>query len=375
MARKTTFINALALGDEVAEVFLLAEAQQLQARNGPYWRLEFRDSGGIIGGKIWHPQSLAFPDLTPGRMVFVQARVSRYRDRLELSIDSLRPLAEEETAALDLADFLPASPHNPAAMLEELRLLGESVLVHAPWKALLASLLEDENLRSGLLSAPAAKSLHHAYAGGLLEHTLSVTRLCMALADLYAGLDRQILFLGAVCHDLGKIRELSSGLNADYTQAGRLIGHICLGLDMLAPHLDASGLEEPLREHLRHIILSHHGLREFGSPVLPATAEALMLHYADNIDAKLHQMDAALAGLPPEVSGWSPFAPGLDRFLFRPVHTPQERAAPSPPGSPAAAAARQTPAAPATPPRESASLAARPQPLTLLGSCSSPLKG
>jgi 3'-5' exoribonuclease len=238
------------------------------------------------------------------------------------------------------------------------------------------------------LTAPAAKALHHAYAGGLLEHTLAVTRLCLALADLYPRLDRQILFMGAVCHDMGKIWEISSGLNADYTQAGRLLGHISLGLDRLAPFLASSGLEPSLAEHLRHLILSHHGAREFGSPVLPATAEALALHYADNTDAKLNQTDAALAGLGPGESGWSSFVPGLDRFLFRAGRTPEtddplpaslsaSRIAVPPPAAPAGktAPSPESPsAASLAPAGADASRSALLQSLPLFSPCSSPLK-
>jgi 3'-5' exoribonuclease len=369
----------------VADILLLAEAQQLQARNGPYWRLVFRDATGSIGGKIWHPQSLAFPDLAAGALVFVQARVSRYREKLELSIDALRVLGEDETGVLPLADFMPASPHNPGAMLAELIRLGDSVLTHEPWRVFLHSVLADENIRDSLLTAPAAKSMHHAYAGGLLEHTLSVARLCLALADLYPRLDRQTLFAGAVCHDIGKIWELSSGLHTEYTQAGRLLGHISLSLDRLAPFLAASGLDGALIEHLQHLLLSHHGAREFGSPVLPATAEAFVLHYADNLDAKLHQTDAALAALGPEESGWSAYVPGLERFLFRAARTPEtDDPAPReplpipdspPPAGTKTASFPENPAAvfpsPAAPDAPKAALL---QPLPLISPCSLPLK-
>ena len=380
-----SFVGSLTLGAEVSDVFLLAEAQQSQARNGPYWRLVFRDAGGSIGGKIWHPHSLAFPGLAAGVLVFVQARVSSYRETLELNIETLRVLGEEEAAAFSLADFLPASPRNPKTMLEELIGLGDAVLSHEPWRVLFRSVLADEEIRSALLMAPAAKSIHHAYAGGLLEHTLSVARLCLALADLYHRLDRQILLAGAAFHDIGKIWELSSGLNAGYTQAGRLLGHISMGLDKLAPFLNSSGLEPPLAEHFRHLLLSHHGERAFGSPVLPSTAEALVLHYADNIDAKLHQTDTALAGLEPGASGWSSFVPGLDRLLFRAVRTPEAAPEPGlsaadrvavPPPDPApeteAPPLPENPLSPA-PADPDAPRAAPPQPL--LNQCSLPLKG
>ena len=324
---KTLMISDLELGAEVADLFILAVAQQGQARNGPYWRLEFRDASGGIGGKIWSPQSQAYPDLTAGAPVWVKGRVTSYRDKLELAIEAMRLLDETEAAALDLSLFMPASPFSPSAMLEELLALCRRELTHKPWRKLIISLLSDDDVASRLRLAPAAKAMHHAYAGGLLEHTLSVARLCMRLADHYPHLDRQALLAGAVCHDLGKIWELTSGMSVDYTQAGRLVGHIFLVLDRLAPFIKKSGLEPDLVEHLQHLILSHHGTHEFGSPRLPATAEALALHYADNIDAKLQQVSAALSGV--EENGWSAYNAPLERFLFQAAATPRpEKAVP-----------------------------------------------
>lgn len=317
---KLTFAADLALADEVADIFILSTAQQGQARNGPYWRLEFKDASGTIGGKIWSPQSQAYTELSPGRAVWVKGRVTSYRDRLELAVDDMRVLSNDEQNALDLTMFMPASPFHPDAMLKELLALVAEHLTHKPWRKLVKSLLTDPEIAAMLRLAPAAKGMHHAYAGGLLEHTLSVTGLCMRIADHYPVLDRQVLFAGAICHDLGKLWELTSGLSIDYTTAGRLIGHINILMDKLGPFIKKSGLEPELAEHLEHLVLSHHGSFEFGSPRLPATAEALVLHYADNIDAKLQQVEAALAGI--DEGGWSAFNPGLERFLHRAVHTP-----------------------------------------------------
>ena len=322
---KTLMISDLALGTEVADLFILAGAQQGQAKNGPYWRLEFRDASGGIEGKIWSPQSQNYPDLTAGIPVWVKGRVTSYRDRRELSVEAMRPLDEAETSALELSRFIPSSPFSPTVMLEELLVLCRRELTHAPWRALIVGLLNDDEIGPGLRLAPAAKSIHHAYAGGLLEHTLSVARLCLRLADHYPHLDRQTLLAGAVCHDLGKIWELSSGLSVEYTRAGRLCGHIFLTLERLAPFIDASGLEPELAEHLKHLILSHHGALEFGSPRLPATAEALILHYADNIDAKLQQVRAALEEV--KENSWSAYIPTLERFLFNAATTPGHEAA------------------------------------------------
>ncbi len=320
-AAKLLFVRDLSLGDEVAEVFILSVAQQGQARNGPYWRLEFCDASGSLGGKIWSPQSQAYPNLSSGMAVWVKGRVTSYRDKLELAVDALRVLGEEEKAALNMGDFMPASQRSPEDMLEELKNLTKKTLRHKPWRKLVLGLLDDPEIGSALRLAPAAKAMHHAFAGGLLEHTLSVACLCLRIADHYPALDRQALFAGAVCHDLGKIWELTPGLTIEYTTSGRLIGHISLLLEKLAPFIKKSGLEPELAEHLQHLVLSHHGTHEFGSPRLPATAEALVLHYADNIDAKIKQVEDALAGV--EVNAWSSYNAPLERFLFQAPRTPE----------------------------------------------------
>ena len=321
---KTHFATDLSPGMEVADLFLLATAQQARAKNGPYWRLEFRDATGSIGGKIWSPQSQNYPDLSPG-MFMVRGRVTSYRDQPEIAVESLVPLTDMEAATLDLSLFMPASARPPHEMLEELKRLAASVLTHEPWRRFVAAVLEHPEIGPALLAAPAAKSMHHAFAGGLLEHTLSICRLCMRLCDHYPGLDRQVLFAGALCHDMGKLWELSAGLVADYTTKGRLIGHISLALEELGPLMREAGLDQETADHLRHLILSHHGTREFGSPVLPATAEAITLHYADNLDAKLNQVESILgAALGDAEAGWSAYVPALERTLYRAPRTPED---------------------------------------------------
>ncbi len=327
---KHRFIDDLSPGMEVADLFLLATAQQAQAKNGPFWKLELRDARGSIGGKIWSPHSRNYPELSPG-MAVVQGRVTSYRDQPEIAVESIRLLTDAESAGLDLSLFMPASARPPRDMFEELRALAGSVLTHEPWRRFAFAVLEHPEIGPAFQAAPAAKAMHHAFAGGLLEHTLSVCGLCMRLCDHYPALDRQALFTGALCHDLGKIWELSIGLVPDYTTKGRLIGHISLVLAELDPLMREAGLEPEAADHLRHLILSHHGTREFGSPVLPATAEALALHYADNLDAKLNQIEATLASaLGDADSGWSGYVPALERTLFRAPKTPAGPEIPKP---------------------------------------------
>ncbi|MDR2893154.1 MAG: HD domain-containing protein [Deltaproteobacteria bacterium] len=320
---KKQFVAELEAGGQVDGIFLLAAAQQNQARNGPYWRVEFRDTSGKVEGKIWSPLAQNFPDLKAGALVEVQGRVVVYRERNEIAVDAMRLLEVEERDAVNLADFVASSRHDSESMLTELEALCRETFSHKPWIKFYRNLLRNEEIISRLRISPAAKAMHHAYAGGLLEHTLSVCRLCLCLADLYPQLDRQVLLAGALCHDLGKIWELSSGLVVDYTSTGRLLGHIGIAVEKIEPLLQKSGLEPELAEHLKHLLLSHHGTREFGSPTLPATAEAMALHYADNLDAKLNQVQQALEGVPADESGWSSYVPGLERALFRAVASPE----------------------------------------------------
>ena len=347
--QKTLFIKEIAPGDEVASLFLLTQASQGQAKNGPFWRLELKDRSGSLEAKIWSPLSQQYQELSPGCLVQAAGRASLYRDRLELNIEELQVLGEDAWHELDAALFMPAAPRLPDEMWHELEKLCASTMRHPPWKKFIQLLFGDEDLRERWKIAPAAKGVHHAYRGGLLEHTLGVARLCLKLADSYPQLDRQLLLAGAVCHDLGKLWEFS-GLHAiDYTDSGRLLGHIELGLEAIAPYLQKSGLEPELAMHLKHLIISHHGELEYGSPKRPKTAEAFALHFADNIDARMAQLRELFDAMPsfaqnseeaggfrPEGEGrldgitaagaaWTPFQATLSRFLYRAVPSPEGR--------------------------------------------------
>ena len=324
--KKTQFIRDIGSNDEVDSLFLLGAASLQQARNGLFWRLELKDASGTLEAKIWSPQSQEYTGLAAGQIVEAQGRSSMFRDQTQVAIDRLRLLSPEETAACDLALFLPASARPAQEMLEELEQLCRRELTHPAWKKLVLSVLRHADIRPRLLTAPAAKNIHHAYVGGLLEHTLSVAGLALRLADHYPELERQILLAAAVCHDLGKIWELVGGLVNDYSDAGRLLGHTILGLEHLEPFVQQSGLDSELARHFKHLILSHHGEHEYGAPQLPQTAEAFVLHHADNIDAKTAQCRQIFSSFPEDDSGWSPYQATLGRFMHQPARTPKSAA-------------------------------------------------
>ncbi len=330
-ANKGHTLAEIEAGREVRGLFLIAAASQQQARNGPFWRLELRDATGSLEARIWSPLSQLYSGLASGQIVELDGKADLFREQIQISVSRLRILTDEERADLNVADFLLASKRPADEMLADIEALCKQELYHKPWRRLMDLILKDESVRTRLLTAPAATSVHHAWAGGLLEHMLGVARLCLQFADLYPELDRQLLLVGALTHDLGKLWELSGGLANEYTDEGRLLGHISLGLLKLEPLLRKAGVEEELALHLRHLILSHHGLPEYGAVREPHTAEAFALHHADNVDAKLVQCRALFDEDDDGQPVWSPYQNSLKRSVYRPARTPdregRERAA------------------------------------------------
>ncbi|SDF94817.1 3'-5' exoribonuclease YhaM family protein [Desulfovibrio legallii] len=323
---KGCYVKDITPPGEARGLFAVSQAVQGQSRNGPYWRLTLADASGALEAKIWHPLSAAFEAIPVGALVWAEGRAGLYRDQVQLSIEQLRLLSPEECAAVDQAALLPASPYPLDDMLEQLTNLCKAEFVYPPWRKLALGFLNHQDLRARFRVCPAAKSVHHAYVGGLLEHTLGVFTLCRRIADQYPELDRQTLLAGALFHDVGKIREFSGGVANDYTTEGRLLGHLMLGLEMLAPLLARSGLDAGLQEHLKHLVLSHHGELAFGAVRLPQTPEALALHYADNLDAKMAQCRGLFAQLSDNGQDWTPWQATLSRPLYRAARTPQAAA-------------------------------------------------
>lgn len=320
---KSLFVADLSPGDRIIEIFAVATARQGQTKNGqPFWSLVLADASGSMPAKVWHPLSMEFPTIPEGSLIQAEGLVGEYRGEPQLTLDRLALL---DPALVDPRGLIPVSPRPPEEMLEELRSLCKRELTYQPWRALTARLLGDEEISARLLAATGAKSVHHAYMGGLLEHTLSVAKLCLAFCAQYPHLDKEILLVAAVFHDLGKAWELSCGFTSDYTDEGRLIGHISIAMEVLGPHLAKCKADEALKTHLKHIILSHHGEYEFGSPRRPKTAEALALHYADNLDAKQNQLAGLFPDAPEEAEDnftWSSYQPTLQRYVTKPPKTP-----------------------------------------------------
>lgn len=278
-----------------------------------YLALQLGDRTGVVDAKMWDKVQQA-PPFAVGDVIKVEATVQAYRNKPQLSIRQLRPAAEGEVV---LGDFYRRSECDPEEMFRELSALVAG-MADPHLQALLQSVLGDPEIAERFKRAPAAKSLHHAFLGGLLEHVLSLSRLCGLVVQNYPGIRRDLLLAGAVLHDVGKIYELSYDRGFHYTTKGHLLGHMFIGLEMVQVKIRAiPDFPAELKVLVEHIILSHHGEYEFGSPKLPMFPEALLLHYLDNLDAKMESMRAALQDDSTLEGDWTARVPALERMLLK----------------------------------------------------------
>jgi 3'-5' exoribonuclease len=299
--------------------FLLAQeaAYKVSAKGSEYLELKLADASGDLKGFLWDVRAVEgdLEAICADVFVRVKGSVTSYNGRLQLKLDKVRFAADAEVG--DLSAFFPVSARPVPEMLDELDACIASV--RDPWiRGLLAALFqEDADLRAAFALAPAAKSMHHAYLGGLLEHSLSVLGMAEGACRHYRGLNRDLVAAGVLLHDVGKTAELSYQRTFGYTDAGNLLGHIALEAEWISRAMGKiPGFPEELRLQILHIVLSHHGRLDFGSPVLPKTPEALLVHYLDDLDGKLEVMFRAVEEQPGGGS-WSPYSRSLDRMIFR----------------------------------------------------------
>lgn len=309
------FVADLVEGEAATSFFLARQVQVRQRRSGdPYLSLVLGDRTGEVAAVMWEGAEEASKDLNEGDIVKVQGLLGTYQHERQLTITRLRKAMPEEIA---LEDYLPRSAQDPTALLARLRETVDGMR-EPHLKHLLGSLLADETFVAAFAAAPAAKTIHHAVLGGLLEHTVSVVGLCRLLAEYYPAVDRDLLLAAATLHDVGKVRELTWERVFDYTDAGRLLGHITLGALLVEERIRAvPDFPEELAQRLLHCILSHHGELEWGSPRRPKTLEALVLHYAEDLDGKVNAFLGFAQGYPdPQHPGWTQFNKALDRYLY-----------------------------------------------------------
>ncbi len=312
---KEIFIRDLRPNQIITSEFLVQAKELRYKKTGEsYLSLALADKTGELDAKMWDNVDQVHSTFHRDDFIKVKGAVQVFRNKPQLTLHKLRRLEDRE---VDLADFFPRSARDPEEMWRELcGVVGE--IGNASLKALLSKILSDPEIAARLKLAPAAKSLHHAYLGGLLEHILSLCRLSRLVVQNYAGIDLDLLLAGAVLHDLGKIYELSYSRSFSYTTEGQLLGHMILELEILHRALaEIPDFPRPLQRLLEHLIISHHGQYEFGSPKLPMFPEALMLHYLDDMDSKIQGMQTILErdGL---IEGeWTGYMASLGRPLLK----------------------------------------------------------
>lgn len=296
------FIKDYKEGDRVFDIYLCKHKQAAVTKNGkPYENVILQDKTGTIDAKVWEPNNPGIAEYDALDYIEVYGEVSSFQGALQISVKRIRVCGEGE---YNPADYLPVSSKDIGEMYKELTGLIQSVKNTYLRQLLESFFVKDEALKKRFCNSSAAKSVHHGFVGGLLEHTLSVTKLCDYYCSVYPVLKRDLLLTAAMCHDIGKVKEISPFPENDYTDDGQLLGHIVMGSQMVGERAARiEGFPHALLSQVQHCILAHHGKYEFGSPKIPAIIEALALNYADDTDAKLETFKEILENNA-ENSGW-----------------------------------------------------------------------
>jgi 3'-5' exoribonuclease len=334
---KTLFISDIKDGMNLTDQFMIKGCSKAETKaKKTYLNVVLMDQTGDISCKVWDQAERFLPLCEEGKVVEVQAKCQSYRSNLQLSITAIQPL---DQALVDMGKFVPTTEYDVEEMATEFIMLAKSI--KDPFiRKLLLKFFNNDEFFAIFKKAPAAKAMHHAYLGGLLEHTLGVARLADKVAGLYPGIDRSLLLAGAMLHDIGKVKEFSFDTHVvDYSDTGRLMGHMVIGVEMVQEQIrKIKDFPEELGVRIKHLILSHHGRYEFGSPTLPMLMEGFVLNFVDDMDAKLNTITGVSKKATSDGYQWSDYQRSLERFLFVKGHDPEETSE-----SPASSAGRTQP--------------------------------
>jgi 3'-5' exoribonuclease len=311
---KTPLVKDLTAEQAITGFFLVHEKEVRNTNAGkPYLRMELGDRSGTIEARMWDQFDALAKGISRDDFVKVQARVEMYRNKPQLALVQLRLARPEE---IDLADYLPHTTADVDKMFADLRGYAESI--SNPWlKRLVLDIIADPETARCYKRAPAAKVMHHAYLGGLLEHVISLCGMSRRVASHYPELDLDLLLTACILHDVGKLDELCYERAIGYTTPGQLLGHIVMELETVTRAIDnIEGFPAPLKTVVQHLLISHHGQYEFGSPKLPMIREAMVFHYLDDLDSKLAAVRVALA-TPSGDAEWSAYSNALGRKFLR----------------------------------------------------------
>ncbi len=314
------FVEQLRDGDHLDDVYLVTDKQLRANRNGaPFLLVELRDRTGGISGRMWNVTDPVVRGFAPGDFLHVSGKVQLFQGALQVILSALERVEPEK---VELADFLPQTEQSVPKLTERLR--GYLLRLGNPHlRALAECFLMDDDFMRAFLTCPAGVKLHHAYVGGLLEHVVSMMDAADRLLPLYPGVDRDLLLLGVFLHDAGKTRELTYARAFGYSDEGQLVGHIPIAVEMLTqavakvPQLTGEPFPRELLLRLHHMILSHHGELAHGSPKVPMTPEAMLLHLIDLLDTRMHMVLRELKEDRNNPSAWTPYNANLGRRFYK----------------------------------------------------------
>ena len=312
---KKVFLKDIKEKDRLDNIFLVAKKEMGLSRSGkPYLNIKLMDKTGDIEARVWDDAEAVSKNFEKNDFVRIKGSAVAYQGGLQINISEI---AKTDRDDVSVTDFLPASSRDPDEMMAELEgIVADIKNVYIG--RLLTLFLKDAEIKRLLKIAPAAKSMHHPYLGGLLEHILSLCRLVDAVAKHYRNINRDLLIAGAILHDIGKIHELMFERAFDYSDEGRLLGHITIGVNMIDRKLEKlPDFPKEMAMLLKHMLLSHHGYLEFGSPKRPKTVEATILYYLDDMDSKVQAMQALIEKEKDIDSNWTSFHKLYERYIYK----------------------------------------------------------
>jgi len=308
------YIEDFKENEHIIEHYLCKQKQSLKTRSGKtYLSLRLMDKTGTVDAKVWEMNN-EIQSFEEGDMIKIDGNIVTFQNDLQLKINKLRKSREGEYIT---GNYIPMTDKDIDSLYAEALAIINSI-THPQIRQLLENILVNDTAQAqAYKTRSAAKYMHHAYMGGLLEHTLAVANICDFMSSKYKHLNRDILMAGALLHDVGKIYELSEMPINDYTDDGQMLGHIVIGCEMISAQVaQIPGFPHELASMIKHLIISHHGEYEYGSPKLPCTAEAILLHYADNMDAKLKTFEESFNN--DKTPGpWTGYNKALNRYLRR----------------------------------------------------------
>lgn len=314
---KKVYVEQIRERDQVDTLFLVREKIMATAKNGkPYMTLKLMDRTGEIEARVWDRVEEFSRRFNRDDFIQVAGRTSVYLGKMQLVVQDLQQVGDE---AVDLADFLPVSTRGLQEMQAELQQLLASL--DDPWvEKLLRAFFDDPEFFKRYSQAPAAKAMHHVFLGGLLEHSLAVSALATDIAARYPQANRNLLIAGALLHDVGKVAELSYERSFNYTDEGKLLGHIMIGVQMIEDRIrDIEGFPHQTGVLVKHLLLSHHGQYEFGSPKRPKTLEAVILNFIDDLDSKINGIQTHIDRQPDRDGDWTSYHRLYDRYFYSPL--------------------------------------------------------